>query len=111
MLIGRVGKIYESKSETVTAFSLATTENYKDKSGEWVDKTVWHNCKMFNKVYKFEVGDLVLVQGKISTNEYTNKDGQSVKAQEIIANQLRKLTKKSDSNENDNQGGGERLPF
>jgi len=110
MLIGRVGKIYDSKSETVTAFSVATTENYKDKSGEWQEKTVWHNCKMFNKNYKFEVGDLVLIQGKISTNEYTNKDGQSVKAQEIIANQLRTLNKKSD-NDNNNQRGGEDIPF
>jgi|DEB0MinimDraft_4_1074332.scaffolds.fasta_scaffold138650_3 single-strand DNA-binding protein len=111
MLIGRVGKIYESKLETLKPFSLATTENYRDKSGEWQSKTEWHSCKLFNKETKFEVGDLVLVKGKISTNAYTNKEGVEVSSKEIIADQIRVIDRKSKENETNNQGGGEGLPF
>jgi single-strand DNA-binding protein len=45
-LVGRVGKDVESSQangKTVAKFSLATTETYKDKSGEKVENTTWHN--------------------------------------------------------------------
>ena len=50
-LIGRVGKEVESaqaNGKTVAKFSLATTESYKDKSGEKVENTTWHNiCLLY----------------------------------------------------------------
>ena len=111
MLIGRVGKIYESKAETLKPFSVATTENYKDKSGEWQSKTEWHSCKLFNRDVKLDVGDLVLVKGKISTNTYTNKEGDEVSNKEIIVDQVRVINRKSQENGTNNQGGEKSLPF
>ena len=109
MLIGRVGKIYESKG-SLMPFSIATTENYKDKSGEWQQKTEWHNCKLFNREVKMDVGDMVLVKGKISTNEY-EKDGEKKSTKDIIVDQVRVITRKNNSNEAENQGPGTSLPF
>jgi len=47
-LIGRLGKDPEIKTGenyTLATFSLATSESYKDKSGEWQEQTEWHNIK------------------------------------------------------------------
>ena len=53
ILLGHIGKDAEVKSlpsgVAVANFSLATTERYKDKSGEWQDKTEWHNLVAYKR--------------------------------------------------------------
>jgi single-strand DNA-binding protein len=50
ILVGNVGKDPEMKytpnGVPVAKFSLATNERFKDKSGEWRDRTEWHNLSM-----------------------------------------------------------------
>lgn len=74
-LIGRIGQIEikDTKSgDKLTNFSVATSDSYKDKNGEWQEKTQWHRCTLF-KEFKGEKGDLVYVEGKVEYREHEGK--------------------------------------
>ena len=83
-LAGRVGgdpeiKMFGEKTG-VANFSLATKYSYKDKDGNWVDKTDWHNIAAYNYDYvkKYvKKGTLVYFSGSMSVDKYTNKDGEN----------------------------------
>jgi single-strand DNA-binding protein len=53
-LIGRLGNDPDTKTSAggsaYSKFSVATERSSKDKSGEWVKTTVWHNCTAFGKI-------------------------------------------------------------
>lgn len=83
-IIGHIGKDPEIRAlqngDEVASFSVATSEGYKDKSGQWQDKTDWHNVTVWNKhaintVKKLSKGALVMVIGKVQTRKWTDKDG------------------------------------
>lgn len=85
ILTGRLGKDPESKytqdGTMVTSFSLATSENYKDKNGEKVQKTEWHNITAYGKPAEIcaeylKKGSQVLVEGQIKYQKW-EKDGQA----------------------------------
>ena len=97
ILIGNVGKDPEinhlESGVIVASFSLATTENYKNKAGEKVSTTQWHKIVFWNKpaeiVEKYvKKGDKLYVEGKITYRTYDNKDGQKVYITEIVGNNL-----------------------
>lgn len=102
-LIGRTGKDPEVKhldgGQIVASFSLATTEKFKDKSGETKEKTEWHNCQAWGKlaeiIEKFLTkGKLIFVEGKIQYREYENKDGQKVRTTDIVLSDMKMLEKR-----------------
>ena len=93
-LVGNLGRDAESKQvgdATVTRFSVATTERWKDKqSGEWKDKTEWTNVTLWRGegvVPFLTKGKQVYVQGKLQTRQY-EKDGQKHYATEVVANEV-----------------------
>jgi single-strand DNA-binding protein len=112
-LLGRLGKDpvikHFSDSNAIAEFSLATTENYKDKEGKWVEVTDWHNIKLPSKYMAesaekyLKKGSLVYVEGKIKTRSYDDKDGNKKYITEIVVETLRRLDKK----EGGAPGGGE----
>lgn len=83
-LIGRVGtemKTREVGETKVVSFSLATTERWKDKSGEKKEKTYWHNVEVWGKLADVFIdyvnkGDLIQVSGSYLPETYDNKDGE-----------------------------------
>jgi len=92
ILKGNLGKDPEVKTfdwGKVAKFSLATTESYKNKEGEKVTNTEWHNvvfkgsiCDVIKKeVHK---GDQLLVEGKIVTRQYDDKNGVTHWATEVV---------------------------
>ena len=108
ILVGFVGKEPESRSFAdgtgVTNFSLATSEKYKDKSGEWKDQTEWHNISCFGKLAEIasqyvHKGTQVYVEGKIKTNKYTDKSGVEKYAVNIVVSSLQLLGSKEVSKE------------
>lgn len=111
-LLGRLGKDpvvkHFSDSNAIAEFSLATTENYKDKEGKWVEVTDWHNIKLPSKwmaesAEKYlKKGSLVYIEGKIKTRSYDDKDGNKKYITEIVAEVIRRLDKK----EGGPSGGG-----
>ncbi len=80
MLIGNVGNAPEKNTtksgNEVSSFSLATSENYKDKtSGERVTKTEWHKISAFGKIAEIlnkyvTKGSKIYIEGKNKTSSY-----------------------------------------
>lgn len=109
-LIGRLGKDPEVRNldngNTVANFSMATSEKYKDKgSGETKENTTWHNIVTWNNTAKvagkyLHKGDLVYVEGKITTRSW-EKDGVTKYITEIVVFNLVMLGRR------DNSSGGE----
>ncbi len=84
-LIGNLGKDPEvryTKSQTPFArFSLATTEEYKDQSGERQKKTMWHNIVVWGKQAEIagrylHKGKQIYLEGRIEYREYDDQNGQ-----------------------------------
>lgn len=120
-LIGRLGKDPETKSGDnykLATFSLATSESYKDKSGEWQEQTEWHNVKAWGynaeRAEKLGTGDLVWVTGKIHYDSYEVEGVKKYRA-EIIASQIRALKSSGDSQPSEEPAalpaGGDDVPF
>jgi single-strand DNA-binding protein len=103
ILVGFVGKSPETRAfadgSGVTNFSLATSEKYKDKSGEWKDQTEWHNISCFGKLSEIAniyvtKGTQVYIEGKIKTNKYTDKSGLEKYSTNIVVSSLQLLGSK-----------------
>jgi single-strand DNA-binding protein len=108
ILVGHVGKSPEHRvfgsGESVTSFSLATSEKYKDKSGEYRESTEWHNITCFGKLSEIAnkyvtKGTQVYIEGKIKTNKYTDKAGVEKYVTNIVVSSLQLLGSKEPSKE------------
>lgn len=109
ILVGRVGRDPEithipSLEKDVAKFGLATSEGYMDKSNQWKEMTEWHNIVAWGGlVQKIErsvgKGDMVLVEGKIKTRKWQDKDNQERRSTEIYVDNLVVLDRV-------NRGGG-----
>ena len=104
ILLGRVGKEVESaqaNGKTVAKFSLATTESYKDKSGEKVENTTWHNIVVWGAladicVKYLQKGSLVYLEGKITNRSWDDKDGNKKYMTEIVCSEMKMLGGKNE---------------
>lgn len=82
-IIGRVGSDiqvrYSSAGEAIVNVSLATSEKWKDKeTGEIKEKVEWHKIVAFGKIAEImgeyvKKGDLIFVEGKMTTKKYEDK--------------------------------------
>lgn len=84
MLIGHLGQDPELRhtqgGTAVCNFSLATTERWKDKSGEKQERTEWHRCVAWGKpgevLAKYLTkGSQVYIEGSLETKQWEDKDG------------------------------------
>jgi len=107
-LIGYVGNEPETRNfendNKVTSFSLATSDGYKDKNGEWINNTEWHKVVAWNKLSDIsskilQKGSLVCIIGKIRYKKFTGKDGEVKYSTEIEAQELKLLSKKEDTHQ------------
>lgn len=103
-IIGNLGRNPEVKSfgkdQKLAKFSIATTETYKNKKGEKVDDTYWHNVVVFGKlagiVEKYiQKGMLVALEGKLTNRTYEDASGNKKYFTEINANDIQILSKKA----------------
>ena len=108
ILVGNLGKDPELQhiegGIAVAKFSLATTESYKDKTGNRVDQTEWHNVVAWRGLAEFcgkylHKGNLVYVEGKIKTRSYTDKENVKKYFTEVIADNVNILERKPDGGE------------
>jgi len=98
ILIGNVGKdpeVRQAGNSKVANFSLATSENYKDKQGNKQTKTEWHNITIWGNlasvVERFvKKGDKILLEGKVVTRSY-EKNGEKRYATDIVCSQMTML--------------------
>lgn len=103
-LIGRVGQtptIRMVGDQKVASFSLATTEVYKGKDGNYVSNTEWHNIEAWGNIAEraeriVSKGGLYRVEGKIKYEKYKDKDGVERMGVKIRIHELLALEKKSE---------------
>ena len=102
-LIGNLGKDPEVKvlegNVAVAKFSLATTESFRDKSGQMQSHTDWHTIVLWRGLAELaqaylRKGSLVYVEGKISYRKYTGQDGVERNVTDIVSNTFRILDRK-----------------
>lgn len=100
IIIGNLGKdpeIKDYQGKNIGNITVATSESYKDKSGEWKEITEWHRITLWDyladKALKYLTkGSKVYIEGKLQTRSY-EKDGQTIYVTEIKAKELVLLDK------------------
>jgi len=105
MLIGRLGKdpdviSFDNGGKKMTV-SLATSERYRDREGNWQDQTEWHNIVAWGnlasdiaeKRRSYVKGDLLFIEGKIKSRQYTDSQGVNKTITEIIAEKMNLISK------------------
>lgn len=111
MLIGRLGQDpevrYLENGAAVAKFSIATTESYKDKAGEWQDQTEWHNIIMWRALAEraeksLSKGKLIYIEGKLTHRSWQDKEGNNRRTTEVVANLFRMLEKRNTENSGNN---------
>jgi single-strand DNA-binding protein len=111
ILVGNLGKDpevqYLEGGVAVAKFPLATTESYKNKQGERVDQTEWHNVVLWRGLAEVaekyvKKGSRVYIEGKIRTRSYDDKDGNKKWFTEIVGDNMVML----DSRGENQDGGG-----
>ncbi len=99
ILVGNLGRDpevrYMPNGEAVANFSIATTDNWKDKSGVKQEKTEWHNIVMYRRLAEIageylKKGRPVYIEGRLQTRKW-EKDGVTRYTTEIIADQMQML--------------------
>lgn len=94
ILIGHLGKDPEIKymegNIAKVSFSLATSETYKDKNGNKVEHTEWHNIVMWRGLAEnaekiLKKGALIYLEGKLQTRNWLDKEGAKKNLTEVLA--------------------------
>jgi single-strand DNA-binding protein len=97
ILLGNLGRDPETRYTTggdaVTNLSIATSEQWKDKSGEKQERTEWHRVVLFGRQAEIageylKKGRSVYIEGRLQTRKYTDKDGVEKYSTEIVADRM-----------------------
>lgn len=105
-LIGYLGRDPEIRhfegGNKVARFSIATHENYQDRTGQWQSNTEWHNIVIWGNgaeraERQLKKGHLIYIEGKITTNKWQDKDGNDRYSTDIRANIFRSLERREGS--------------
>lgn len=114
ILVGNVGKDPEVKflpsGSAVANFTLATSERFKDKSGEFQERTEWHNLTAYQRLAEIvrdyvKKGSKLYVEGRIQTRSWDDQaSGQKKYRTEIVVNDLVLLSGRGEGD----GGGGSR---
>ena len=115
ILIGNLGKDpevkYTPQGTAVAKFSLATNERFKDKQGEWQDRTEWHNITCWARLAEIageylKKGRTVYIEGSLRTDSWDDKQtGQKKYMTNVVANDLVLLGGKGGEGGGGEEGG------
>src|SRR3954452_17269164 len=97
ILLGNLGRDPETRYTTggdaVTNLNIATSEQWKDKSGEKQERTEWHRVVLFGRQAEvageyLKKGRSVYIEGRLQTRKYTDKDGVEKYSTEIVGDRM-----------------------
>ncbi|MGD9786354.1 MAG: single-stranded DNA-binding protein [Sulfuricellaceae bacterium] len=100
ILIGNLGRDPETRympsGDAICNITLATTDTWKDKSGEKQERTEWHRVAFFGKLAEIageylKKGSQVYVEGRLQTRKWQDKEGQDRYTTEIVADKMQML--------------------
>lgn len=106
LLIGRLGRDpelrYIGDGIAKCSFSLATSERYKDRSGEQQEKTEWHNIVLWRRQAEvaqeyLKKGSQVFIEGSIETRSWTDAENNKHYRTEIRVMRFQFLDRKGDA--------------
>ena len=110
LLIGNLGKDpevrYTTSGTAVAGFSLATSEKFKNKGGEWEERTEWHNVTLWGRLAEIAgeylgKGKTVYIEGRLQTRKWQDKEGKDRYTTEIVGERMQMLSKKDTGRESD----------
>ena len=105
ILIGRLGRDpevrYTTSGTAVADFSVATNEVWTDQSGERQERTEWHRIVVWRRLAEIcekylRKGSLVMIEGRIQTREWEDRDGNRRRTTEIVALGMKMLDSRAD---------------
>jgi single-strand DNA-binding protein len=108
ILVGNVGKDPETRyldeSTAISKFPLATSETYKNRSGERVSNTEWHNVVLWRGLAQVaekyvKKGTQLYIEGRIKTRSYDDAEGNKKYITEIVGDQMQLLGRRPDEGE------------
>lgn len=97
ILLGNLGKDPEVRhlenGRAVANFSMATSESYKNKEGERVTKTEWHNVVLWTPLAEIaekylHKGNQVFIEGKLTSRSYEDKEGNTRYITEVVGREM-----------------------
>jgi single-strand DNA-binding protein len=127
ILVATMGKDpeirYMNNGDAVANLSMATSDNWKDKSGDKQERTEWHRVVMFGIQAEIageylKKGSQVYIEGRLQTRKWTDKSNVEHYTTEIVADRMQMLGGKSSASNNaskpsnksqSNQGGFEAM--
>ena len=113
ILLGNLGRDPETRYTTggdaVTNLNIATSETWKDKSGEKQERTEWHRVVLFGRQAEIageylKKGRSVYIEGRLQTRKYTDKDGVEKYSTEIVGDRMQLIGSARDGG---GAGGGD----
>lgn len=122
-LIGNLGKDpevqYLEGNIAVAKFPLATTESFKDKSGQMTSQTEWHTVVLWRGLAELaqrylHKGSLVYIEGRLRTRNWEDKDKNRRFATEVVGDNLVMLDKRKEAEQyagNSVDGTADHAPF
>jgi single-strand DNA-binding protein len=100
ILVGNLGRDpeirYTQQGTAVANFSLATTNRFKNRSGEMEERTEWHRIVAWDKLAEIcgqylSKGKQVYIEGRLQTREWEDKDGNKRSTTEVITQTMQML--------------------
>ena len=116
ILVGNLGRDpevrYRKDGGAICSFSMATTEKWKNKSGERQEKTSWHRITIFGKLGEIAAqylsrGSQVYIEGRLEYGEYENKEGVTIPTTQIIASIMTMLGQAGGGDRSSSSGSGQ----
>lgn len=115
ILIGNLGKDPEVRrlenGAVVAKFSVATNENYKDRSGEWQTQTEWHDIVVWRNLAEraessLKKGMAIYLEGKLTHRSWQDQEGNNRRTTEVVASYFRIISKREGGSDYNSGGGG-----
>ncbi|OIO03649.1 MAG: single-stranded DNA-binding protein [Desulfovibrionaceae bacterium CG1_02_65_16] len=106
ILVGHLGQdpkiSYTQSGQPVANLRMATSERFKDKQGQWTDRTEWHTVVAWGKDAEFcsnylAKGALIMIEGRLQTRKWQDKEGQDRYSTEVVANRVQSLGSRQQS--------------
>jgi single-strand DNA-binding protein len=100
ILVGNLGRDpemrYMPSGDALASFSIATTDNWKDKNGQKQERTEWHRISMFGKQAEIageylKKGSSVYIEGRLQTRKWQDKEGNERQTTEVVADRMQML--------------------
>ena len=108
ILVGNVGKDPEVRylegGTAVCSFPLATSETYRNRDGDRVTTTEWHNIVLWRGLAEIaekyvKKGSQLYIEGKIRTRSWDDRDGNKRYTTEVIADTMQMLGRRTEESQ------------